>query len=85
MPGAVASSSAAGGRPWGSSEGPVPWEVAAGAGHSAAVSSQGEVVTWGDGRCGQLGHGRMTGRHMHPRCNPVMLTTRWWQGTVSRG
>jgi alpha-tubulin suppressor-like RCC1 family protein len=31
--------------------------VAAGELHSAAVSSDGDVYTWGDGFCGQLGHG----------------------------
>lgn len=31
--------------------------VAAGEIHSAAVSADGDVYTWGDGFCGQLGHG----------------------------
>ena len=32
--------------------------VAAGGAHSAASSSEGELLTWGYGNCGQLGHGK---------------------------
>ena len=31
--------------------------VAAGGAHSAASSSEGELLTWGYGNCGRLGHG----------------------------
>lgn len=32
-------------------------KVAAGGAHSAAISAQGELYTWGKGRYGRLGHG----------------------------
>jgi len=31
--------------------------MACGGWHSAVLSAEGEVFTWGSGRCGQLGHG----------------------------
>jgi alpha-tubulin suppressor-like RCC1 family protein len=34
------------------------WDfVAAGSNHSAAISEEGELFTWGNGACGRLGHG----------------------------
>ena len=38
--------------------------IAAGGRHCAAVSSTGELFTWGDGRMGQLGHGDTQSRLM---------------------
>ena len=32
-------------------------KVAAGGAHSAAISAEGELYTWGKGRYGRLGHG----------------------------
>ena len=32
-------------------------QVCCGGWHTTAVTSEGEVFTWGSGRCGQLGHG----------------------------
>lgn len=32
-------------------------KVAAGGAHSAAITDQGELYTWGKGRYGRLGHG----------------------------
>ena len=32
-------------------------EVACGSGHSAAITSKGELYTWGQGDHGRLGHG----------------------------
>ena len=43
--------------------------VAAGELHSAAVTSDGDVYTWGDGFCGQLGHG-----DKRPQTTPVQVT-----------
>eukprot|EP00980_Cylindrotheca_fusiformis_P014501 scaffold3875_cov123-Cylindrotheca_fusiformis.AAC.21 len=43
--------------------------VSAGELHSAAVTADGDVYTWGDGFCGQLGHGNKT-----PQPSPVQVT-----------
>lgn len=43
--------------------------VSAGELHSAAVTADGDVYTWGDGFCGQLGHGDKT-----PQPAPVQVT-----------
>jgi alpha-tubulin suppressor-like RCC1 family protein len=43
--------------------------VSAGELHSAAVTADGDVYTWGDGFCGQLGHGSKT-----PQPAPVQVT-----------
>ena len=43
--------------------------VSAGELHSAAVSVDGDVYTWGDGFCGQLGHG-----DKKPQVSPVQVT-----------
>lgn len=42
--------------------------VSAGEIHSAAVSTDGDVYTWGDGFCGQLGHG-----DKRPQVSPVQV------------
>lgn len=44
--------------------------VAAGELHSAAVTSDGDVYTWGDGFCGQLGHG-----DKRPQLTPKQVET----------
>ena len=44
--------------------------VSAGELHSAAVSADGDVYTWGDGFCGQLGHA-----DKRPQVSPVQVTT----------
>ena len=37
---------------------PIDWaEVACGSSHMAALSKDGNIFTWGEGRSGQLGHG----------------------------
>lgn len=43
--------------------------VAAGKAHTAALTSQGEVWTWGDGSDGQLGHGAAILRY----CKPLLI------------
>lgn len=43
--------------------------VAAGELHSAAVTSDGDLYTWGDGFCGQLGHG-----DKRPLVSPLQVT-----------
>ena len=43
--------------------------VAAGELHSAAVTSDGDLYTWGDGFCGQLGHG-----DRKPQTVPIQVT-----------
>jgi alpha-tubulin suppressor-like RCC1 family protein len=43
--------------------------VSAGELHSAVVTADGDVYSWGDGFCGQLGHGNKT-----PQPSPVQVT-----------
>ena len=38
-------------------------QVACGRNHTAAISSNGDLFTWGNGWSGQLGHGNKTDRH----------------------
>ena len=64
--------------------------VAAGGNHSAASTSEGELLTWGEGICGQLGHGDQEdrtrpaklGREVFGGSSVTMVScgpfTRWW-------
>lgn len=40
--------------------------ISCGARHSLALSSAGEVLSWGSGACGQLGHGGIAGKSHTP-------------------
>ena len=50
-------------------------DIACGSGYSAAVSSSGELFTWGKGNLGQLGHG-----DSQSQSKPKQVS---WNGSVS--
>ena len=52
-----------------------------GAYHSAAISADGRLFTWGDGMCGKLGHGELASRSEPRQVQPRPLCT----GTARTG
>lgn len=59
-------------------------DIACGSSHSAAITSSGELYTWGMGEYGRLGHGD-TVTQLKPKmvCNCFLLNTYCKKNTVA--
>ncbi len=52
-------------------------EIACGSGHSAAITSNGELYTWGQGDHGRLGHGDQLNQNKPKQVSQVWVLVAW--------
>ena len=58
-------------------------EIACGSGHSSAITTNGELYTWGQGDHGRLGHGDTAHQSKPKQVRPVSLVPSWPLKSVS--
>ena len=57
-------------------------EIACGSGHSAAITTNGELYTWGQGEHGRLGHGDTNSRSKPKLVRQSSYRIHMWQSQV---